>query len=222
MPTGVVLVASWSRAEIQGRVVKVDLVTKQVVGYLQLAPTDAARHPRRTGRQDVLRRRHGRWGRQPPRPGRPSPSSPSCPPGRAARPLSQPRRDQALPLQPGFPSRRGIGPHGQGRVSVIDFSRRAVVANWPIPGGGGPNMGNVSADGTPVWLSGRYDELVYVFDPADRTAVHHPRRPPAPRARSGGPPRPLLPRPHGQHALTPPRARRSAPRALHAGLGGTR
>jgi YVTN family beta-propeller protein len=27
-------------------------------------------------------------------------------------------------------------------------------------------MGNVSADGTKLWLSGRYDNVVYVFDTA--------------------------------------------------------
>jgi YVTN family beta-propeller protein len=38
-------------------------------------------------------------------------------------------------------------PKGKGSVSVIDFATRKVVATWPIPGGGSPDMGNVSADG---------------------------------------------------------------------------
>jgi DNA-binding beta-propeller fold protein YncE len=49
-------------------------------------------------------------------------------------------------------------------VSVIDFSTLKVVQTWPIPGGGSPDMGNVSADGRQLWLSGRYDDVVYVFD----------------------------------------------------------
>jgi len=53
---------------------------------------------------------------------------------------------------------------GKGSVSVIDFATRKVEANWPIPGGGSPDMGNVSADGKWLWLSGRYDNVVYVFD----------------------------------------------------------
>src|SRR5215217_1891240 len=53
---------------------------------------------------------------------------------------------------------------GMGSVSVIDFAQKKVVANWPIPGGGSPDMGNVSADGRQLWLSGRYDHVVYVFD----------------------------------------------------------
>jgi len=55
-------------------------------------------------------------------------------------------------------------PKGKGSVSVVDFATRKVVANWPIPGGGSPDMGNVSADGKWLWLSGRYDNVVYAFD----------------------------------------------------------
>jgi YVTN family beta-propeller protein len=57
-------------------------------------------------------------------------------------------------------------PHGKGSVSVIDFATRKVVATWPIAGGGSPDMGNVSADGKTLWLSGRYDDVVYAFDTA--------------------------------------------------------
>jgi YVTN family beta-propeller protein len=53
---------------------------------------------------------------------------------------------------------------GKGSVSVIDFATRRIVATWPIPGGGSPDMGNVSADGKSLWLSGRYDDVVYVID----------------------------------------------------------
>jgi YVTN family beta-propeller protein len=55
-------------------------------------------------------------------------------------------------------------PAGPGSVSVIDFATRKVDVTWPIPGGGSPDMGNVSADGKELWLSGRYDNVVYVFD----------------------------------------------------------
>ena len=53
---------------------------------------------------------------------------------------------------------------GPGSVSVIDFAERKVVANWPIPNGGSPDMGNVSADGGTLWLSGRFDDVVYAID----------------------------------------------------------
>ena len=57
----------------------------------------------------------------------------------------------------------GGPPHGPGSVSVIDFATR-TVANWPIPGGGSPDMGNVSADGGHLWLSGRFDGVIYRID----------------------------------------------------------
>lgn len=57
-------------------------------------------------------------------------------------------------------------PHGKGSVSVIDFATRRIVATWPIPGGGSPDMGNVSVDGKVLWLSGRYDNVVYAIDTA--------------------------------------------------------
>ena len=55
-------------------------------------------------------------------------------------------------------------PLGKGSVSVIDFATRGVTRTWPIPGGGSPDMGNISADGKYLWLSGRYDHVVYRVD----------------------------------------------------------
>ena len=54
--------------------------------------------------------------------------------------------------------------HGPGGVTVIEFATDKIVAKWPIPGGGSPDMGNVSADGRWLWLSGRYDDVVYRID----------------------------------------------------------
>jgi YVTN family beta-propeller protein len=56
------------------------------------------------------------------------------------------------------------GKHGKGSVAVVDFATRTVEKTWPIPGGGSPDMGNVSADGKTLWLSGRYDDVVYAID----------------------------------------------------------
>jgi len=55
-------------------------------------------------------------------------------------------------------------PRGKGSVSVVDFATHKVDVTWPVPGGGSPDMGNVSADGKVLWLSGRYDDVVYAFD----------------------------------------------------------
>jgi YVTN family beta-propeller protein len=59
---------------------------------------------------------------------------------------------------------------GPGSVSVVDFATGKVDVTWPIPGGGSPDMGNVSADGKTLWLSGRYDNVVYAIDTTTGTA----------------------------------------------------
>jgi YVTN family beta-propeller protein len=64
----------------------------------------------------------------------------------------------------GFAKIGGKAKLGKGSVAVIDFATRKVVATWPIPGAGSPDMGNVSVDGRQLWLSGRYDNVVYVID----------------------------------------------------------
>ncbi|WP_433243884.1 YncE family protein [Streptosporangium sp. CA-135522] len=51
-----------------------------------------------------------------------------------------------------------------GSVTVVSFALRRPIDTWRIPGGGSPDMGGVSADGGRLWLSGRYDGVVYVFD----------------------------------------------------------
>src|SRR6266540_14670 len=60
---------------------------------------------------------------------------------------------------------------GKGSVSVIDFATRKVIATWQIPGAGSPDMGNVSVDGKHLWLSGRYDRVVYVIDTSSGEVV---------------------------------------------------
>ena len=47
---------------------------------------------------------------------------------------------------------------------MLHFATNELVANWPVPAGGSPPMGNVTADGTQLWVAGRYDAEVYVFD----------------------------------------------------------
>jgi len=56
-------------------------------------------------------------------------------------------------------------PHGKGSIAVIDFATRKVERSLPIPGGGSPDMGDVTADGKQLWLSGRFDNVVYDIDP---------------------------------------------------------
>jgi YVTN family beta-propeller protein len=84
--------------------------------------------------------------------------------------------------------RTGIGAHGiypsrdarrlfvsnrdEGTVSVLDATTLAKLALWTIPGGGSPDMGGVTADGRELWLSGRYDSVVYVFDTSTGKVSH--------------------------------------------------
>jgi YVTN family beta-propeller protein len=56
-----------------------------------------------------------------------------------------------------------VSNRGAGSISVISFATRRVSAAWRLPGGGSPDMGGVSADGTVLWLSGRYDSAVYAI-----------------------------------------------------------
>lgn len=56
---------------------------------------------------------------------------------------------------------------GAGSITVLDFATRKASAVWKIPGHASPDMGGVSADGTVLWLSGRYDAEVYAISTFD-------------------------------------------------------
>jgi DNA-binding beta-propeller fold protein YncE len=55
---------------------------------------------------------------------------------------------------------------GEGSVTLLDLATLKPVAKWPVPGGS-PDMGGVSADGTTLWLSGRYHNEVYALSTTD-------------------------------------------------------
>lgn len=56
--------------------------------------------------------------------------------------------------------------NGPGSVTVVDIGSNKVTGHWPVPGGGSPDMGGVSNDGKWLWLAGRFDDVVYRFDTA--------------------------------------------------------
>ncbi len=60
-----------------------------------------------------------------------------------------------------------ISNRGEGSISLLNFVTRKIEKKWPLPGGGSPDMGGVSADGKVLWLSGRYDSEVYAIDTND-------------------------------------------------------
>ena len=53
---------------------------------------------------------------------------------------------------------------GEGSVSVLNFANNQIISKWIIPGGGSPDMGGISSDGTQLWVAGRYNGVVYDFD----------------------------------------------------------
>jgi YVTN family beta-propeller protein len=52
-------------------------------------------------------------------------------------------------------------------VSVLDSRTGAPITKWAIPGPSSPDMGGVTADGSQLWLSGRYNDEVYVMSTLD-------------------------------------------------------
>jgi YVTN family beta-propeller protein len=138
--------------EFAGRLVRVDLHTLRVAGYLNLpgsAPQDIKLDP--TGHTFyVADKNHaGVWliSAATFRPAGFIPTGPDAHglyPSRDARDLYVTNR-------------------GNGTITIIDFAAAKKVATWRIPGGGSPDMGGLSPDGKVLWVSGRYDAVVYAF-----------------------------------------------------------
>ena len=154
---GTFLVAT---CEFSGRLVRVDLASRKITGYLDLAgssPQDIKLDP--TGRVFYVADKNlggvtlvdaatfTKIG--------------FLPTGKDAHGLYPSRDARSL-----YVSNRGSG-----TVTVIDFATRSVNATWSIPGGGSPDMGGVSPDGTVLWLSGRYDKSVYALSTADGSLI---------------------------------------------------
>jgi YVTN family beta-propeller protein len=82
-----------------------------------------------------------------------------------AEPAFLPTGDGAHGLYPSRDSRYlYVTNRGEGTISVLSFATGKVVKKWKVPGHASPDMGGVSADGTVLWLSGRYDGEVYAIN----------------------------------------------------------
>jgi YVTN family beta-propeller protein len=151
--TGAYLIAT---CEYAGRLVRVDLHTLTVAGYLTLpgsAPQDIKLDPA-GGIFYVADKNHaGVW-------------------------LIDAATFTVAGFIPTGPDAHGLYPsrdarylyvtnRGNGSITVISFAARKIVTTWRIPGGGSPDMGNLSPDGTVFWASGRYDNVVYAISTAD-------------------------------------------------------
>jgi len=146
----------FATCEFAGRLVRVDLHTLGVAGYLNLpgsAPQDIKLDP--AGRIFyVADKNHaGVW-------------------------LVDAATFKVAGFIPTGPDAHGLYPsrdarylyvtnRGNGTITVISFATRKVVTTWRIPGGGSPDMGNLSPDGKVFWVSGRYDNVVYAISTAN-------------------------------------------------------
>ena len=67
-----------------------------------------------------------------------------------------------------YPSRDAtvmyVSNRAAGSISVVSFKSRRVIKTWQLPQPASPDMGGVSADGRTLWLSGRYNSVVYAIN----------------------------------------------------------
>lgn len=154
--------------EFAGRLVKVDVKTRRVLGYLDLpgaSPQDIKLEP--AGRIFYVAdmKRGGVYEVD----------------GASLRVVGfTPTGADAHGLYPSRDGRRLYVSNRRGAsVSVIDFVTRRVVATWSLPGTS-PDMGGVSADGKVLWLSGRFHDRVYAISTTDGrliASIHVPHSP---------------------------------------------
>lgn len=167
--------------EFSGTIVKVDMESRRVVGSLPL-PTPAARTPVMTEMpdhsmassmpQDIRLSPDGTkfyvadmlQGGVHVIDGRDLAEIGFIPTGVGAHSVTPSRDGTRLYIANRGSDRARGARRGPGSVSVIDAANDTVIATWPVPGGGSPDMGNLTADGKELWLSGRFDSEVYAFD----------------------------------------------------------
>jgi YVTN family beta-propeller protein len=143
--------------EFDGRLLKVDTVTKQVVGVMQLTPDAMPQDVKVSPDGKVFyiadMQSNGVWEID----GDAFKKIGFVPTGKGAHGLYVSRDASVM-----YVTNRGAG-----SISLIDLATRAVKTTWKIPGGGSPDMGGLSADGTQLWVSGRYSGVVYDISTLD-------------------------------------------------------
>jgi DNA-binding beta-propeller fold protein YncE len=75
-----------------------------------------------------------------------------------------------------YPSRNAkvlyVSNRQEGSITVLSFATRRPIAKWRLPGGGSPDMGGLSANGKILWLSGRYNGVVYAISTKNGRLLH--------------------------------------------------
>lgn len=151
--------------EFTGRLAKIDIVNKKVIGYIDLSEGGMPQDIRTAGDGSAFYVAEMMRGGVYTIDGNAFKETGFIPTGTGAHGIYPSRDGTKL-----YVANRGqnhVGNNnakGPGSVSVLDITNNQVQVTWQIPGGGSPDMGNVSADGNLLWLSGRYDDVVYVID----------------------------------------------------------
>jgi YVTN family beta-propeller protein len=160
--------------EFGGALAKIDVENRSVVGYLQLSqggmPQDIRSSPDGNTFYVAEMMRGGVYTVDPDS----FTETGFIPTGIGTHGLYPSRDGTKLYIANRGSSQVGGPPHGPGSVSVLDFATKQIVSTWPIPGGGSPDMGNVSNDGKTLWLSGRYDDVVYAINTTSGDVVQIP------------------------------------------------
>jgi YVTN family beta-propeller protein len=151
--TGAYMIAT---CEYSGRLVRIDLHTLAVAGYLDLpgsAPQDIKLDPAGHTFYVADKNHGGVW-------------------------MIDAATFKVTGFIPTGPDAHGLYPsrdarylyvtnRGNGTITLINFATKKIATVWRIPGGGSPDMGNLSPDGKVFWVSGRYDNVVYALSTAD-------------------------------------------------------
>ncbi len=144
----------YASCEALGRIIQVDLVQLKVLRTLDLQPKPASPQDVKLSPDGKLlyvadQDRNGLWEIDP----GPLKVIGFLPTGAGAHGLYPSRDSRYL-----YVSNRTAG-----TISVVDFATRQIVHTWSL-GPSSPDMGGVSDDGKTLWLSGRYNAVVYAIN----------------------------------------------------------
>ena len=143
--------------EFDGKVLKLDTLTHKVVGQMQLTPNAMPQDVKMSPDGKVFyiadMQSNGVWEID----GDTFTKIGFIPTGKGAHGLYVSRDAKVM-----YVTNRGEGSIGQ-----IDLATRTVMKTFKIAGGGSPDMGGLSVDGTQLWVSGRYSGVVYELSTID-------------------------------------------------------
>jgi len=147
--------------EFAGKLVKLDLRTQEVIGYITTGgmPQDIKLDPAGTTFYVADMQANGLHIVD----GAAFTKTGFLPTGKGAHGL-YPSRDASVIY---------VSNRGEGTISVVDFATGKITATWDLGNRtDSPDMGGVSVDGNVLWLSGRYSSVVYAVDTRTGKLIH--------------------------------------------------